>query len=241
MGEVLITRKSQRGGVPPDGFTQPTQILTKSGTWTCPRSGTYYISCIGSGGESISHAGADYSGTFYQAVAAGGGGGIAESKLSLTKGINIIITVDTGVSSFGDYLSANSGETLSSIERSEGGRGGNASGGNIGNYTGKDGAGYFSYNYAASDTEQECYSGGTSDSAKFGGSIGERLNYKSIKNGFDTSESSHSLFAISDNTPLTNGMYPYGSSRGNRSVINGFDSGELNSINNGAVIIEYLK
>lgn len=227
MSEVLITRKSQRG-VPPDGFTQPTQILTESGTWTCPRSGTYRVTCIGSGGLASCAPDANR-------ISGGGGGGIAESQLKLIKDSAITITVDSAISSFGNYLSASAGGTGFNGDFGEhAGAGGSASGGNIGNYTG--GAGAVASSYSGGDFDGDydgakvikC-GGDTSKESKYGGAIGAMASVMypagiSATYGFIN--------------PITTNGYPcFGAGQ----AIYGKHAVAGNNMGSGAIIIEYLK
>ena len=230
MGEVLITRKSQRGGVPPDGFTQPTQILTESGTWTCPRSGTYRVTCIGSGGLASCTPDVNM-------ISGGGGGGIAESQLKLIKDSAITITVDSAISSFGNYLSASAGGTGFSSNFCENagagaGAGGSASGGNIGNYTGGAGAVASSYSggnlLGDGDGVKVIKCGGdTSKESKYGGAIGAMASrYPSV-----------SCIAYGFINPITNGHPCFGAGQ----AIYGKHAVAGNNMGSGAIIIEYLK
>ena len=224
MGEVLITRKSQRGWVPPDGFTQPTQILTESGTWTCPRSGTYRVTCIGSGGL------ASRTPDAYM-ISGGGGGGIAESQLKLIKDSAITITVDSAISSFGNYLSASAGGTgfcSDFAPAGTGGAGGSASGGNIGNYTGGAGAVASSYYGGNLNGAKVIKCGGdTSKESKYGGAIGAMAStYLEVENG-----------AYGFINPITNGYPCFGAGQ----AIYWKYAVAGNNMGSGAIIIEYLK
>ncbi len=224
MGEVLITRKSQRGGVPPDGFTQPTQILTESGTWTCPRSGTYRVTCIGAGGQSI--CGGSQSG-------GGGAGGIAESILPIQKGSNYILTLDSAVTSFGNLLSTNAGSNASdSIINGAysvySGTGGGASGGNIGNYQGGDGKYYLS-----NDSYTKIIGGDTNSSSKYGGISGGVISVKFIKATYEDFTEITQFNPVSCNNKL-----PFGAGGWQTSD---YDARYPKTFKSAAIIIEYLK
>jgi len=227
LGEVLITRKSQRG-VPPDGFTYPTQILTENGIWKCPRSGTYYISCIGCGGlAAIALNPTGDAGCFF---AGGGAGGIAESSLKLQKGKQIPITVDSAISSFGSILSALSGQG-GSIENtykiiSTAGIGGNAVGG-VKNYSGGNGV--------AIKNGWGIIGGTTNKTAKFGGVTGDKvIAYHESIDGV-----AFVLVTLNNNNILK-----YGGGQGYCSYIDQpsmFRTPKVTTEPNGAVIIEYIK
>lgn len=225
MGEVYTSGK--RGGKPKqiDGFTGSMQIITETTTWTCPATGEYYISCIGQGGMHQW----DYNPQNSSNFGTGGGGGISESKLKLQKDDKIKITIDAGVSSFGSYLSATGGENadiyyggMKNVSK-----GGDGSGGNIGNFKGDNGK-----NKTYDGTALQ--GGGTNVNAKYGGAAGGII----FMQYFEDSGASYSSCPTSAN----HGMYPYGSSQGYGSYDSRQDPtyGESGYIKNGAVIIEYM-
>ena len=228
MGEIFISQTYDSNTL--SGFTRPMQVITKSTTWTCPASGEYYISCIGQGG---SNAGADV-GSYNDSklcVATGGGGGISESKLSLKKDEPIIITIDAGVSSFGNYLSATGGSDVKTNNNTFPlGNGGDGSGGNIGNFKGEDGK--RSTNLAIGSSLQ---GGGTSSEAKYGGARGGIIYADN-----SALDISGTLAFAACPTSANLGMYPYGSSQGFGSY-GGHKYGNEGYVKNGAVIIELLK
>lgn len=230
MGKLMITRKCQWGGRTPDGFAQPTQIVTDSGEWTCPRTGTYRVSCIGSGGVA-----AVYLSTMTQGqgfcIAGGGAGGIAESQLKLSKGDVITTTANDAVTSFGTYLSAAAGQpgvvsvSTQSVITKAAGIGGTASGGNIGNYQGGSGR-----------TNDTVIGGSTNATAKFGGAVGNEI--LSAMN-----QTSSAFYLIVVGTRKSKTLYQFGAGQGDAS-----SNGQRNGINipvtaspNGAIIIEFIK
>ena len=224
MGQVYTSGK--RGGKPKqiDGFTGSMQIITETTTWTCPATGEYYISCIGQGG---SHSWSSVSPSIYAGT--GGGGGISESNLKLQKGAKINITIDAGVSSFGSELSATGGENANLKENVYNiANGGNASGGNIGNFAGEKGK-----NAQLTDNKLTVQGGGTSTSAKYGGAAG----------GICQSGYFGDVAFSTCPSPSHLGMYPYGSSQSWGSYDYSempLAYGESGYIKNGAVIIEYM-
>lgn len=122
------------------------QVITMSGTWTVPESGTYSVTCVGGGGNGGT-GGNSVQGSYFDEYhydfteynysyafacgGGGGGGGAGETKtltLSLTKGQSIPITIGAsggGSTSFGTQLTALGG--------------GNGSGGGNGVVSGKNG------------------------------------------------------------------------------------------------------
>lgn len=122
------------------------QVITTSGTWTVPESGTYSVTCVGGGGNGGT-GGNSVRGSYFDEYhndfteynysyafacgGGGGGGGAGETKtltLSLTKGQSIPITIGAsggGSTSFGTQLTALGG--------------GNGSGGGNGVVSGKNG------------------------------------------------------------------------------------------------------
>ena len=224
IGRSVDYQKIPTGGVPPDGFTQPTQILTESGTWTVPRSGTYRVTCIGSGGKSYS---------FATEEAGGGAGGIAESQLKLSKGLKIDVTVDDAVSSFGAYLSAMVGQNGFNDNNSlKAGAGGAGTGGNIGNYIGGDGTVLYPPQLGSLNSK---LGGDTSNLSHYGQSYGNKLFYISGHAGVG-----QYWCCEIEYTPFRLDMkYPFGGGGGAMSPENSFN--HLPGSNNGAIIIEYLK
>ena len=170
MSECLISRRGGTG-IPPSVAYPIVAILTQSGTWTVLRSGTYRVTCIGSGGKAYM-ARTPSSASYLWVYGGGGGGGIAESILNLSKSQQITITVDEAISSFDNMESATAGNDapqtstiyseMNNMGKQLGGSGGTATGGNIGNYDGY--AGYINNNnYAFVKT-----GGGTSEKSKYG-------------------------------------------------------------------------
>ena len=174
MSECLMTRRGG-AGLPPSIAYPIVAILTESTTWTVPESGTYQISCIGSGGAAVAWVESESS--RINILVGGGAGGIAESQLKISKGTAIPVTISDAVTSFGNYLSASAGQdgyivqSIQAVITSSSGSGGNASGGNIGNYTG--GNGYVR-------TDIGLIGGITNSNAKYGGSTGNVADRKSV-------------------------------------------------------------
>ena len=109
------------GGVKlPADVTALVGIFVANQTWTVPQTGNYRITCVGKGGDGGR-------GGNYDGASGGGSGAWCRSLLSLTKGTEIQITVNTAQSSFGNYLTATAGKSGS---RGSGASGGTASGGN---------------------------------------------------------------------------------------------------------------
>ena len=252
MSDCLISRRG--GGVPPSITYPIVAVLTESGTWTVPESGTYRISCIGSGGVGAIQTG----GRYYTCGAGGGAGGIAESSIKLVKSIQIHISVDSGVTSFGNYLSATSGSNASITYSSpasliSAGVGGQANGGNLGNYTG--GTGTMKAPVTTSSRVSYAVRGGnTNTAARFGGAQGgDVLGYSNGGNS-DTD----SAVLTFPHIPLVSGLAPYGAGQGKIYVeitsntsdcygsnyllqFIGITKPIITSVPNGAVIIEQIK
>ena len=218
MGQVYTSGK--RGGKPKqiDGFTGSMQIITETTTWTCPATGEYYISCIGQGGSNAG--GYKFGSVGWTGFVGntGGGGGISESKLSLKKGDSVIITINAGTSSFGNYLSATGGQNADYIRNV--GSGGSGKGGNIGNFKGVSGT---------RSMDDDAQGGGTNTKAKYGGA----------KGGVVIDSNKTASFSACP-TPANLGMYPYGSSQGTGFGDGNFEYGDDRYVKNGAVIIEYM-
>lgn len=228
MGQLMI---SGRGGIKnPDGFAPPMQIITESGTWTCPRTGTYRVTCIGCGGSTDV-----YLSTITESrgfcVAGGGAGGIADSQLEISKGIDVVVTVSIAVTSFGPYLSAAAGQAgvaysqQGSIVQTAG-VGGIASGGNIGNYVGGSGS-----------TRDTVIGGSTSSASRFGGASGNEImsSFSNITYG--------AYYSIVIGTRKSEKLYQFGAGQGNAKYGSSQEGLKIpiTATPNGAVIIEFIK
>ena len=173
MSECLISRRGG-AGIPPSVAYPIVVILTESTTWTVPRSGTYRVTCIGSGG--LSELKGSASSNYH--YAGGGGGGIGVSQIYLSKSEQVAITVSDAVSGFGNYVSATAGESGTCVLQYDasvhgywaytGGTGGNASGDS--NYPGGQGK---ADGFVSEDAFSEIEIGGfTNSNAPFGGAHG---------------------------------------------------------------------
>lgn len=244
MGEVFINRIS--GGGTPTEFSNPLQILTESTTWTCPKTGTYFISCIGSGGN-----GAIAFNEQYSVLASGGSGGIAESTLSLHKGESYVVTVNSGTTSFGNKLSATAGANGKITRKDYDGffeypesqaRGGAGSGGDQ-NYPGEKG------NFLSdfSGKSGQISGGSTSASAKYGGAKGGTVSFSPCTIIDDGDVSYYPVgCAAEPYQPIYNNLSPFGAGGGHVVASPGWLYSGENKINmthspNGAIIIELLK
>mgnify|MGYP000966051679 CR=1 FL=1 len=227
MSDCLISRRGG-AGIPPSVAYPIVAILTQSGTWTVPESGTYRISCIGSGGTAAGYM-QEGPGGEHNWFTNGGGGGIAESTLKLAKDSNIAITLDAGVSSFGAYLSATAGSDgvatfTYTTERVtlQSGTGGAGNGGNIGNYTGSN-------------------LGSTDSAAKYGGASRSRV-LMSVANPLS---SVYRYIVLSENQRTSiKDLYGGGQGTGEFEQAVPSDTGEAFEVTpklNGAVIIEQIK
>ena len=114
MSECLITR---RGGK--QIIWKPLTFITASGTYIVPHNGKYRVACVASGGNGYN---AGY-GLNRTSSHGSGGGGIAESILSLTKDESITITIDFSVTSFGNYMTATAGQSGTNTGNGIGGSG----------------------------------------------------------------------------------------------------------------------
>ncbi|WP_413778143.1 hypothetical protein [Caproicibacterium sp. XB1] len=239
MSEAIISRRGD-AGIPQSVAYPIVAILTTSGTWTAPRSGTYRVTCIGSGG-----CGAFVIG-YYASIpsmstanaSGGGAGGIAESIIKLQKGNQITVTIDGAISSFGNSVSAsagsNAGQTFTTgTSVYDGGAyvpsvglGGGGFGDNV--YAGGDGISLIRANGVIG--------GSTNTNSPFGGAAGNKFLYIVSKCAYAWMLMSSSL--------SQNGFYPFGAGQGDK-----YDSSAgSNNINknqgtviNGAVIIEQIK
>ena len=110
----------------PAGTTAIVKTFTANGTFTVPQTGKYRVTVFGKGGNG-SDSYANSSAMIYNGTG-GGAGGIAVSKLTLTKDDTYPVTVTGSTSSFGSLLSAAAGKDASG---SSAGTGGTASGGNL--------------------------------------------------------------------------------------------------------------
>lgn len=137
--------------------------ITQSLTFTVPQTGTYLVTCVGHGGKG-SHLPAFYS----YVRASGASGAIAKSKLSLTQGQQIEVTVTSALSSFGNYLSATAGADGGGAAAPSGGT---ASGGNMINVNGIDGLAttYGGYGASTALTTPNATNWGSINSAYRGG------------------------------------------------------------------------
>lgn len=168
---VVVTDKAGNAG---EGTAEATTMQPEPTGWkfvTCltanteyqvPKNGIYRITCIGksgdgsSGGKGEGTSKTTISGTRYYyrndtggvGGNGGGAGGIARSILNLTTSEKVHCTIDTTISSFGDYLSATAGNGINP---------GTGTGGNDFNTTGNGGgtggnSGYISVcNYISSE------------------------------------------------------------------------------------------
>lgn len=105
-------------------------VNSVSENFVAPVSGNYRVTVVGAGGEGASSKDSDPRNT----GGGGGSGGWARSVLYLTKNTSINITCNTGISSFGSYLSATCGGKANLY--GDGGKAGTAKGGNDKNYNG---------------------------------------------------------------------------------------------------------
>lgn len=162
------------------------QVITASGNFTVPETGTYEVTCIGGGGNGGNGGGADdgarhyddVNRTYYYIASGGGGGGggagqTIVQQVALTKGdvIPVVVGSSGGQSKFGT--------TITALAGANGSVGGNASGcgcscGNIVDYyydgPGSGGAGGYSYGSLAATGSAG--SGGTIGYVSFSGGNG---------------------------------------------------------------------
>ena len=142
--------------------------LTANTEYQVPKNGTYRITCIGksadgtSGGGGSSRTGDYIEGSYYYNYYyggaggnGGGSGGIARSVLTLTTSEKVHCTVDTTISSFGDYLSATAGNGINP---------GSGTGGNDFNTTGNSGGAGGSGGYVRVSNYSSKYPSSSSDS-----------------------------------------------------------------------------
>ena len=114
MSEAIISRR----GLKQKNWDQLTYI-TASGTFTAPYTGKYRVACVASGGNGFSTS----NGTNQVTARGSGGGGIAEAIVSLTAGQQIAVTIDFSVTSFGNFITAEAGQTATSSGAGLGGSG----------------------------------------------------------------------------------------------------------------------
>lgn len=135
MGECILARRGGAGGgisnTPPKTWTF-LQAFTSNGNFRVPKDGWYRVECFGqsknggNGGDGgLTSAGIAYGG---DGGDGGSSGGYSCSYLRLKEGVRIPITVNTSISSFGDFLSATTingvGGTEMNAPCTEGGKGG---------------------------------------------------------------------------------------------------------------------
>ena len=247
MSDCLITRRG--GGVPPSITYPIVAVLTESTTWTVPRSGTYWVTCIGSGGiGAIRTHVTPYTHTF--CAGGGGAGGIAESEIQLMKETSVLITIDNGITSFGSYLSAASGEDAKVTNTGNyigtGGTGGTGIGGNLGNYDGGNGES------VPDDSDTLFIRGGdTNINARYGGGQGGEIFGKGI-----ITTGICGCIMVPPNKKTSHGFFPFGAGQGKIDI--NYDGWTGNGVGylylfygdsipsiiselNGAVIIEQIK
>lgn len=228
MSEAIISRRGG-AGIPQSVAYPIVAILTTSGTWTVPRSGTYRVTCIGNGGTTA------FGGVSGINIGYGGAGGIAVTTLKLFKDDTIVVTVTGGTTSFGAYATALGGQdAISDINNAYNGVGGSATGGNIGNYHGGDGGG----------TNQR--GGDTSSLPIYGGAHGgSAFAYHYEKDYVNGSLPVNVWFyaAWLSAAQLANGFHGFGAGGGLYAARMSFAASQFTAdkVANGAVIIEQIK
>lgn len=128
---------------PPQNWTF-LQAYTSNGTFTSTENQWYRVFCIGKSGDGGKSYDDSSNKTSYEGCPAGAGGnsgGISVSALYIKKGESISVTITDSISSFGNYLSAESGAIGGDATRQSAGASNtklsNSYGGNIINATGK--------------------------------------------------------------------------------------------------------
>lgn len=227
MSECLITRHGGCGV--PASVTYPiVAILTESGTWKVPESGTYRVTAIGCGGN------AAFGGHITPYIGYGGAGGIAESTLKLGKNESVTITVSESVTSFGAYLTASGGQDASfDINSAYSGLGGSATGGNSGNYPGGNGG----INSRGGDTSAESIFGGAI------GGVAAGFYYSRTFAALATTVEVWFYCANSSGKKTSNGFQGYGAGSGyyKAGEMFGYENCMTTKVLNGAIIIERIK
>ena len=99
MGEGFIVRKG--GGGAGGELKSIVNLFTANTTFVAPVSGSYFIECIGPGGDPIY--------TSFAAIGGSGSGHYESNFVNLNANEEVILTIDTTITSFGSYLSANKG------------------------------------------------------------------------------------------------------------------------------------
>lgn len=193
--------------------------------FVAPVSGNYRVTVVGAGGKGAS---SDDSGDPHNTGGGGGSGGWARSVLYLGENATIKITCNTGVSSFGSYLSATCGGNANPY--GNGGKAGTAKGGNDKNYNGVAGK--------TGDT------GATSSPYEADGADGAAVRNSSesglLSNTYGEGGSKFSFYAWHGGTPISKGIFScFGAGGGGGALYEGNEmwGGEGGP---GAVIIELL-
>ena len=205
------------------------KIFTENGTFTVPQTGNYRVTVIGTGGKGGKAA---YSSGTYYGAGGGGAGGAAQSLLSLAKGEEYTVTVDSAQSSFGSLLSAVKGGDGTTRGY---GSGGTSSGGSEFSLTGGRG-----------------YSGGSVSSAQYdvpGGDGGYYINAETYDPRLLVGSAPENggispLSGLPPYKPTAYGFPPYGVGGGGGSRF-GYQDGYAAFLNGGpgglgAVIIELV-
>lgn len=228
----MIVQNQTGGGGPkiPEGTLVIVAIYTNaqsnvSTNFIVPQTGTYKITVIGAGGNGDGAYDADRLRDNYSG-AGGGSGGWGTKILQLLKNDSVPVTCNTTISSFGAYVSAQSGKNASS---ETGGAGGAVSGADVSNpgTKGSDGTSGQSSGYGGNGANVSAPSGSpflTSAYGKGGSSNGYSSSYRYLS-AYD---------------PISSGPFNAFGAGGGGGALSISYEGEGSDGGPGAVIIELL-